>query len=582
MECGLDHSSDKSARVDPKPAAAAPTSAVPTARVQFERTIASRPVNEQIQLLRPSPGIQLTPAMDWRAGMPLESGSPGDGEGGNSGPPVQLTPSTNNQNQSGGNTTSGSSAPGSNNQGGGNQTPSPFAGKTPLQIIKDECGANWDTVKTKVLREQEDTPLMERLCEFRKEHVNGIIRQIKASPGFSGLGFQSLGSEAPTSDYDLSFSGKGAVYAVVLFNRIFRQEKGWGKESGTVFDTNVYAESILRATKEQERNEPLLPVGNEEGKKLDAFYQDVAALTKVRRYMTARQWVNFRSAVVTPITDAAVQAETARRLNLADEAQLAYEDALHAEIIRLYPSARETYPSLSREELVRKITQEHEDAAIQASNRLYEQKLLQVIEKTRDRETEAKKCTSDAARDELINRYNAEIRALHSDALTFANEPYFASGSLRHVVGNIQGKYGIDLSASDLFQSLTENYGDAKKDFEKYGGKSFGYAAYRSSKYVYRLTDAAKLLADNSDGKVTLDGGASTTRGLSTRSEKLLKIRQSETLDSKNYANVPDAEKEADAAAIANPYRALSAIERDVDRIVEDINRKARTFGVGT
>ena len=578
----MDQANDKSARVES--GNAAPTTAGPSvSRVQFERLVASRPVNEQIQLLRPAPGIQLSPAMDWRTGAPLESGSSADGAGGGSTPALQLTtPSNNSSTSSASSSTTGSNNTGTGNQGTGSPNASPFAGKSPRQIIEDECNGNWSTVKTKVLTEQNDQTLMQQLCDFRKEHIDGIIAQLKGLRQFGQVGSLALGSQALTSDYDITFSGLGSIQAVIVFNRMFKETRGWGKESGTVFDTNVYAQSILPASKAEVENGPLLPVSNQEGQELDAFYQDVAALTKVRRYMTASQWQTHRGAIVNSITDSAVKAEMAKRYDAANEAHLQHEEALHNEIIRLYPSAREAYPSLSREELVEKITQEDEDAAIRASNRLYEQKLLAVAAKTRERETEAKKCTSDAARDELINRYNAEIRSLHSEALQFANEPYFAAGTLLHVVGNLQGKYGLDLTTSDVFQSLNENYGDAKKDFGHYGGAPFGKAAFRSSKYVYRFTDAAKLLSEGSGGKVTLDGDSRKTRAMWAQSEKLLKIRQGETFEGKNYAQVPEEQKITDAAKLARPFTEIGAIEGDVDRISVDLNKKARTFKVGT
>ena len=45
--------------------------------------------------------------------------------------------------------------------------------------------------------------------------------------------------------------------------------------------------------------------------------------------------------------------------------------------------------------------------------------------------------------------------------MLFANEPYFSAGTLYHVVGNTQAKFGAALSSAALFQSMQENYGDA-------------------------------------------------------------------------------------------------------------------------
>ena len=54
---------------------------------------------------------------------------------------------------------------------------------------------------------------------------------------------RAAGSTALSSDYDITFMGKQGAFAVQEFNKQFRAY--WGKEAGTVFDTNVYAEDVL-------------------------------------------------------------------------------------------------------------------------------------------------------------------------------------------------------------------------------------------------------------------------------------------------------------------------------------------------
>jgi len=78
--------------------------------------------------------------------------------------------------------------------------------------------------------------------------------------------------------------------------------------------------------------------------------------------------------------------------------------------------------------------------------------------------------------------------------MLFANEPYFSAGTLFHVVGNIQQKWALPLGVPPLFQSMNENYGDFKKEIHHLQGKPFSTVAVKSSKYAFRVLDAAVAL----------------------------------------------------------------------------------------
>ena len=108
-----------------------------------------------------------------------------------------------------------------------------------------------------------------------------------------------------------------------------------------------------------------------------------------------------------------------------------------------------------------------DDQGIAASNRVYEQKLIYAAE-------------LEARRDEFTpetskwKTLTVDLRKAKADAMLFANEPYFSAGTLYHVVGNIQAKFGAALSSPALFQSLEENYGDTLKELHHFHGKPLG------------------------------------------------------------------------------------------------------------
>jgi hypothetical protein len=300
--------------------------------------------------------------------------------------------------------------------------------------------------------------------------------------------------------------------------------------------------------------------------------------------MSADEWLAKKERVVGAIKDKEVADETAKRYDAADKKFRNYVKELYNKIISDHPEVLKDkeLAGLSPEKLVRKLG--GTDVGMEASNRLYEQKLLLVQKLIDERDAKAKSMETGIEKDKAISKYNAEIRALYSDALMFANEAYYAQGTIRHVVGNLQANYAYKLEDSELFQSFTENYGDCWKDFVHYEGKPFGLAAFRSSKYVFRFTDAATELVARSKGKIEVGGDSANLGKLAELSGKLLAIRQGDVMDGVDYHDMPGGLRETAAEDYAKQYGyvAMSQIINEVDKIYDDLEAKARQAQIGT
>ena len=147
------------------------------------------------------------------------------------------------------------------------------------------CGNSWVNAKQKYGADKDE---MQKLSDYRKMRVDAWLK--KTLPPWAmeegpGKGWVSVGSNDPTSDYDISLNKHGKKgeeirmdYQFVQdFNAWFRKE--FHGEGGTVFDTNLYASAP-----------PLVKEGGPGAKST----HDVAALMKMRRYMTPGEFEEFR------------------------------------------------------------------------------------------------------------------------------------------------------------------------------------------------------------------------------------------------------------------------------------------------
>ena len=159
----------------------------------------------------------------------------------------------------------------------------------------------------------------EKLADKRKEIVDKYLNDTLNPWGLEvgpGKGWVSVGSADPTSDYDMFGVNKhgektGGVkkeimydhQIVKMFNDHFRTT--YGVESGTIFDTNLYASApamipeLGDATPEEEEALAEINATN-----------DVGALMKMRRYMSSADFEDYR--IATPPRSAAMPSSRRR------------------------------------------------------------------------------------------------------------------------------------------------------------------------------------------------------------------------------------------------------------------------------
>ena len=168
-------------------------------------------------------------------------------------------------------------------EGGGSKVPQ-IDDNDPLAALK-ACGMSWVTAKQTY---GADKTQMQKLANFRQQIVDDWLKQnlgpwdMKVGPG---IGWVSVGSQDPTSDYDISINKHGVkgeerrldFEFVKDFNSWFRGK--FGAEAGTVFDTNLYAAAPSMVTEKDPDA---------------ADTNDVAALMKLRRYMSSGEFEAFR------------------------------------------------------------------------------------------------------------------------------------------------------------------------------------------------------------------------------------------------------------------------------------------------
>jgi len=114
--------------------------------------------------------------------------------------------------------------------------------KTPIE---------WHDIVTYSLHN--DISILKKFCHFRKLVVNFIIDTLIKELHYKNLTYTSSGSNALTSDYDVSIHGDNKEDLVQHFNELFPNI--FGSESGIVFDTNLYAVSALNKISRIDRSD---------------------------------------------------------------------------------------------------------------------------------------------------------------------------------------------------------------------------------------------------------------------------------------------------------------------------------------
>ncbi|MEU7166204.1 hypothetical protein AB0A70_16380 [Streptomyces morookaense] len=378
---------------------------------------------------------------------------------------------------------------------------------------------DWSAAKERYAGAGQSPDRMWSLFHYRKVCIDAKLLELRSR--HPQLRIRSVGSANPTSDYDITVSGPGAAQAVAEFNEGFRRE--WGKESATVFDVNLYVKDFMpergnfafpyapgtpglrwtdaelltplngdprRARSWKQRDggtwEPdgarrLDPERPDSGiveprdplaRAVAEADQDIAALSKLRKYMDGAEWHAYVEQLGNLVPQSARE-ETLRRHRTAE----AVHHRATAELAgRLRTETAHARPGSTDEAYIEELEHSRPDAVVRARNLIYAEHAAQ-LRTAQERH--------DAAPSDALA---LDIRRRTSYALWHAMEAYHSQGAVLDVVGK-QAKSDVTVTGAHYLQSFNEQLGDLLKDLKHYGDA--GEAFYRSAKYLQRMVAAA-------------------------------------------------------------------------------------------
>ena len=388
---------------------------------------------------------------------------------------------------------------------------------------------SWDKIKSEY---GSDLTMMWLCFDYRKWYVDSLISKLRSK--YKGLIAKSVGSQDPTSDYDITISTPGSgndVKAIEDFNREIK--KKFGVQPGTLFDTNLYAKDYLKVTENIDEASKKNQVSDTDLDEPDGGFgqmgglsQDVASLVKQRRYMNQIEWNQYVEEVVASIKDQR-QKEITR--NQYEEADAIYRIAayeLRDEVMN-NPSEenkkiiagvnKKTQLSNEEENLISQqpkniqkmlrdeflgikqlqgVTHENSDLVLEKSNKLYLQRMAKIREIQELIRVLSPDKEAEQQNKEEIETLKAQVKQLLGEACFFAAEAYHSEGAVKHIVAGVQGaranpqdkqRIMSSLKPEHYLQSFNEQFGDFLKDLNHYAGEPNGKIFYRSSKYLYRL-----------------------------------------------------------------------------------------------
>lgn len=141
-----------------------------------------------------------------------------------------------------------------------------------------------------------------------------------------------------------------------------------------------------------------------------------------------------------------------------------------------------------------------------SSNRIYEEKLLLINSLRQSLKSQVTKYDSilnnntiplsDSLQKELdLINFDIEsnlqlLRNMLAEAALFSNEAYITDGAVNHAVVGTQVGMAVKLTNSESKNAVVENLADSLKEISRHGD-TIGEAAFKSGKYLFRMTDAA-------------------------------------------------------------------------------------------
>ncbi len=200
-----------------------------------------------------------------------------------------------------------------------------FRPREALPVLKI---ADWSTVKRSYAGSISPFNML-LLLAYRKRYVDQAVNsfckkcQGRAAPPCPDHPFpKSLGSTDLTSDYDITVgytrveTSGAELDQIQNFNDHVRLK--FGKQPGTIFDTNLYAKDFLPLNDDDARL--AMPGVGKDMYNMMVEGQDVGALVKLRRYMPNEDWLAFLEALLRDVDalNSGAVAATRNRYETAD------------------------------------------------------------------------------------------------------------------------------------------------------------------------------------------------------------------------------------------------------------------------
>jgi hypothetical protein len=395
-----------------------------------------------------------------------------------------------------------------------------------MKALVEMRGRVWDSFAGNTV------PKIKAAVAEKQEHIAGLKNPDDTSKNLS-IG-ESVGSQAVTSDIDLSLKGENNEIGVELINTEFRKHFAVPYDPGTMFDINVYSSDWMFGGTEVEGDAGVATYNpnaeaapsTAKAKQERADSNEVWSMVKIRRNMSAGEWRKYKEAYLEAIPE--VKKQHGVTEELFSRVEMEYGVFEEAKRVRL--EAMEDELDEGEEALLKHKPSAFDDhyseeaRETRASNSIYQDVVLQV-KQLRIRLNQLKAENASADRVDAVSKELADSIAR---ALTFANEVYASEGGVLHTVYGKQGaakklsklndpsmpdekskfagekgkitavKY--NLQAEHYLQSLNENVGDTLHSLHHFE-ETPEYATYRAGKYLDRLCEAAALLLGEDPAK---------------------------------------------------------------------------------
>lgn len=344
----------------------------------------------------------------------------------------------------------------------------------------------------------------------------------------------SVGSQAVTSDIDLSMSGKNTEIAVGFINEKFREHFGVPYDPGTVFDINVYASDWIHKqsidTKASTETKRVINPGEEvsemspEAKKKRDDRMMVWSFVKVRRNIEDSQWREYKDKMLAAYKSEAERANMQKTLDEADFEFMKFKMTIRTKMDMLAGTLEQEEQRLFGQKKSAFGAEYLEGAReTRASNAIYQERLLEV-KALRLQLDMLRKDPSPNPKE--IDKLGLALGNKIAEALTYANEVYATEGSVELTVLE-QGKkkkleslqkegqaelekpedkrdkavaqqakltsLEYNLRPEHFLEAVNENVGDSLHSLHAYHERPY-YAVYRAGKYLARLIQATERL----------------------------------------------------------------------------------------